>query len=257
MRLSIASKPHWLLADDGELLGLCAGFDFCAEHEWGIEGIWKAFGLNAEADGVARRRVRTRPNTLTEVVQSDTRAIFLVRGHEAHYKQATGWLEDWLYCKQDGLVCGWDADSFGFAAHDREGCMRMSALFKAFVSKDVAIWPGGRGLTFRILSKISDEERKQVLDADLDKKALKVAADATGIEAELRAAGKRWYALQPGWASKERRSAFPVSFFLNPQDQHLYNFGWFTVEDLKLWAKDTGPVMQGTGRPEPKRRRSK
>jgi hypothetical protein len=31
--------------------------------------------------------------------------------------------------------------------------------------------------------------------------------------------------------------------FLNPMEQSIHNSGWFTVEQLEEWAKDSGPVM--------------
>ena len=33
-----------------------------------------------------------------------------------------------------------------------------------------------------------------------------------------------------------------VIFWLNPMDQHNNNWGWFTVEDLKKWAKGKGKI---------------
>lgn len=35
-----------------------------------------------------------------------------------------------------------------------------------------------------------------------------------------------------------------LMIWLNPQEQEKYEAGLFTVDDLKLWAKDQGPVMK-------------
>ena len=38
-----------------------------------------------------------------------------------------------------------------------------------------------------------------------------------------------------------------VRFWLNPAEQHTYKSGWFTVEELKQWAKGEGPILNVTG----------
>jgi hypothetical protein len=32
-------------------------------------------------------------------------------------------------------------------------------------------------------------------------------------------------------------------YWLNPREQDIHNYGWFTVEELKQWAENKGPVM--------------
>ena len=32
-------------------------------------------------------------------------------------------------------------------------------------------------------------------------------------------------------------------FLLNPYDQDIYNYGWFTLKDLALWGKNKGPII--------------
>jgi len=34
-----------------------------------------------------------------------------------------------------------------------------------------------------------------------------------------------------------------VVFWLNPTEQHKYNFGWFNIEDLTDWASDKGKII--------------
>ena len=35
-----------------------------------------------------------------------------------------------------------------------------------------------------------------------------------------------------------------LRFFLNPREQNRYNHGWFSLEELKAWAGDTGPIIK-------------
>lgn len=32
-----ASQDNGLIVEDGKLIGIALGYDYCAEHEWGIE----------------------------------------------------------------------------------------------------------------------------------------------------------------------------------------------------------------------------
>ena len=75
---------------------------------------------------------------------------------------------------------------------------------------------------------------------DEDYFRLITVASETGIYKILKDAGKRFFALSPKWKDDNKEE---VVFWLNPIEQHIYNYGWFTVEDLKLWAKNEGPVM--------------
>ena len=77
-------------------------------------------------------------------------------------------------------------------------------------------------------------------DADEDYHKLKLAAESTGLEAYLKSRGKRWFALSPRWANDEKSG---VRFWLNPQEQQKYSAGWFTVDELREWADERGPVI--------------
>lgn len=63
----------------------------------------------------------------------------------------------------------------------------------------------------------------------------------TRIHKILAKSGKKYFALSPRWADDQKKE---VVFWLNPYDQDKYNSGWFSVQDLKDWAKDKGKVMK-------------
>jgi len=39
-----------------------------------------------------------------------------------------------------------------------------------------------------------------------------------------------------------RELRFLSFYWLNPMEQKIHNYGWFTVEDLLLWAENKGPI---------------
>ena len=68
------------------------------------------------------------------------------------------------------------------------------------------------------------------------------------IEKRLKKAGKSWFALSPKKLNKEdmekHKTKFSVIFWLNPTEQRIVNYGWFTVEELRMWIKGKGPIVK-------------
>jgi len=246
----------WLIDDNGALLGINLGFDYAAEHEWGIRGIAHVFGLDSEACGIDKTRIRKLPRGM-ETGESMIRVtvpakphayegLFLVEGR--YCKDAVEYLKDWRgqWTKSDGsLLCAWGRFGFGFFDSSAEGKSRADEMYEAFKALDISIENNGRHFALRILSRISEKEKAELLSRDLDAKALKQAALDTGIEAELLKAGRRWFALNPAWTDSKKTS---LRFFLNPCEQHLHNYGWFSLEDLQLWVQGKGPIVMASPR---------
>lgn len=253
------NEPKWIFRPGTEeLAGVALGSDFCAEHEWGVEKMRRAFGCDEKRDGIERRLVRNLPEDLRLVSSPKFDAVFLSPS-ASYFKQPADWVREELRWYGDNkyadpeapkLVCAWDEGSFGIVAYGKKkelDRVRILQLWEAFQRKDIAFWANvgvfhiGGGLIFCIASKVPDEDKKATLEADLDRKVMLKAAEQTGIEAELTKAGKRWFALSPRWADEKKTD---LKFWLNPYEQDRHAAGWFTVEELKLWAKDSGPVMK-------------
>lgn len=264
---------QWLVDDNSQFCGLALGHDFCAEHEWGAPVIKDMLGIataNPEP-GLAGRLMTQVPPTLkmdTYTARSADRRIKrtmpaallycppyvggwaamttqeLIRAWDVAFY--TDFAKDKWHKPEDDLVCAWSSEG-GFAVHARgeENVARLHALYAAFQAKDIAMADGSingfirKPRCFVVASTVSVERRAALLEADLDHRRMLQMAQDTGIEAYLREHGKRWHALAPRWAD-ESKSA--VVFWLNPMEQKKYNFGWFTVEQLREWAHDKGPV---------------
>src|SRR5690349_6638563 len=58
------------------------------------------------------------------------------------------------------------------------------------------------------------------------------------VKTTLQDQGKDWYSLERWqWMDGE------IKFWLNPNDQDIYNTGWFSIDELIAWTNDIGPVM--------------
>jgi len=256
------NEPKWIYLPNGDLAGVSLSSDFCAEHEWGVDGLRRLLGCDSSLDGVERRQIRTLPVSLRlhsgiQKHPSDRRkkgaeydSLFL-SPVESYYRSLDDWMDssDLRVYGDKTLAAAWDQETFGIAAYGEKDKKNLKTLWDAFQAKDIAFWPNigvfhmGAGLIFCIASKIPENDLKQMLTDDLDHKELIKNSEAIGLEKELKAAGKAWYALSPKWAKETKhKTAFPVVYWLNPQQQDRTNYGMFTVEDLRLWAQDKGPI---------------
>lgn len=269
MRQSHQDK-QWLLAKDGTLQGLCLGYDGCAEHEGGIQLLESRLGVPRPEFriGPADRRIH-HPEKLKlyEYMRKphDKRrkpypALLLLCGEASTWGAPLPAQDLAAQCdvplygdpveKQhqpsSDLSTAWDERSFAVHVRGDENIARLRAIFEAAQRGDLALtssgsgWLDRHGIFLVILSGMTSEQVREVTERDEAYRELILAARATGIEDQLRAAGKKWFALSPAWRDPRKEQ---VDFFLNPQGQDRYNFGWFTVEELRQWARDEGPVM--------------
>jgi len=269
MSMRRSYNAEWLLEGDA-LIGVGLGSDFCAEHEWGTKELQDYFGLDAALDGLPRRTVTDVPSGL-ELFEFKTRANS-ARNQKAFQALAIFYRYPSSYGKnpleilqkgelqrhgKEGLSAAWDEKSFALIAYAEEDRKKLKQLWEAFQRKDIAFWPNigvfhtGTGLTFVMPSLVPQKHKDAMLESDLDYKLLLKKSEALGIETLLKEAGKRWFSLTPKWSKDlkstkdgEVKTAYEVLYWLNPMEQQRYNSGWYTIEDLKLWAKNEGPVVR-------------
>jgi hypothetical protein len=268
--------------DSGKVIALNLGADFCAEHEFGIKGLRNMLGIsgpdeidlrNSTVDKIleflklkspAKTGVDARMMTFEyiPVHNLDSKGVELTSGYGKTEKTYTMWAF--------ALVSGWRRDNFDFSnirenyynpereefvGHwsDGDACVLVEDksiiedFIDAFKKKDITIWLGGggafqnSGLVIAIASRLPEEFRKEQSDLDIDHFSLTQAAASTGIHDILRKADRKYYALSPRWKDSTKKE---VVFWLNPQEQHTYNYGWYGIDDLKLWAKGEGPIIK-------------
>lgn len=263
---------NWLLADDGTLQGLALGYDRCGEHQRGIVPMLALLGVVMPdfPMGVEGRQAQAVP---TSALVFDE---FLCKPKDKRrkgYPAAVLLLEDGAgarkrtgpQCQSDydlgfrsettdrhhrpehDLAVAWSHKGFALCVRGEENLARLRELRDAFTACDISVavpWEHSflrGGLSFVIPSRMPAEAKAKVLARDQDNLALSQAADATGIEEMLTAAGKKWHALSPSWFDDQKDE---VIFCLNPCEQHRYNHGWFTLAELQQWARNEGPVIK-------------
>jgi hypothetical protein len=269
----------FIYGDNQQIIGLCLGADFCSEHEWGFDGIKRDFGMPVvETErpfaswwknllnikpvmGADKRSITKCPENLLKGEGSVEWTDYSVKpkkkeklkvyyiGYKPYFysDDKSKLFKDNLKQIWDGnkQVWGWWGEGdFMVASTNKEV---IDQIYQAFQDKDLIILLGGghafknSGLTFIQKSKISEENIKFLYDQDFDSWELKQAAVKTGIYDRLEKANKKFYALSPRWKDKDNKK--DVVFWLNPEEQQKNNSGWYSVEDLDLWAKNEGPIV--------------
>lgn len=240
----------------GKIVGINLGADYTSEHEWGIDDLKKAFGITGKGYGIERRTVNQVPSNMT-FIDDKKQTVLLVVNIYGTAKPNLNHFDIGRTTYNEGkLLTAWDSKTFGINAETESDREAVREIHTAIKNNDLAIWLGGggvfqnAGLVLAIVSRIPDEGKKTLYDADIDAEKLKNAALKTGIAAKLEKAGCRSFALSPKWAGEIKstvngkvKTKHEVIFWLNPYDQQNHEYGWYTVEDLELWAQGKGPVI--------------
>ena len=237
--------------DHSNFVGVCCGWDYTAEHEWGIKDLQRDFGIDQTKIGLERRKITKCPH-----VGLDEHLGVSYLWHQDHcsWNKEPTKLPDY-YRKEceprpsQNTAAGWGEESFCFAGRDKKVKRQLGMLYEAFQRLDAVIYIGkaevfgNGGLILAIASKLPAEIVANMTETDLDAAKLKRADEATGIKPKLEQAGKRYIALRPRWKSNnDSQTKHPIVYWLNPMSQDVFNYGWYTVEELEQWIDGKGPI---------------
>jgi hypothetical protein len=261
-----------------KLVGLNLGADFCAEHEWGIKGIRRQFGINYE---LTKRNKGVDRHLVTEIPDSFMRGGFTKekrdwialtsynrRWSEESFPMSSAkelvndWkiksiersIAEWKQSEVDPyppapILSKWDESDFMIVVEKKNKYI-LDEIQKAMEENDCLIFLGGggvfqnAGLTFMIKSRMPKEAIDNFLTKDETQLLVKkYDAKQERLKNKLKKAGKQWIALSPKLASERNMTTkYPIVYWLNPMDQRNNRSAWVTVEDLKDWLKDEGKI---------------
>jgi hypothetical protein len=161
-----ASQDYAIItSDDNKFLGIALGYDYCAEHEWGIEDLTKRFGIPESSKknmGVVSRSITKNINNL--VFKKETykkkKCAILYTGHqywregeEIHiprdlkrYKEDILWRMEYdakhpseHRRDKDPMITAWDGGSFGIAVMGEKEAQWLEELYEAFNNTNIVI----------------------------------------------------------------------------------------------------------------------
>lgn len=137
------------------------------------------------------------------------------------------------------LVAAWDSSSFLVIGMTPEVTNQLRDLYERMRDGDMLI-AFNHGLQLLVASRLPKEDAEVFLKEDMQSFEDAKWLESTGIHDFLLKAGRRWYSL----SSVSRAQNGERRVWLNPMEQGNYNAGWYTIDQLKLWAENKGPVMK-------------
>jgi hypothetical protein len=232
-------------ADGSQLLGFSFGSDFTTEHECGIADIREAFGVckmdwydrsSDHLTGIDRRKITKLPSRLyftssvgqARIQFNTTRNLEVGKDYYLKRKTRSAWSDEAFVinsCSPDDVL--------------------LLRLWDHILNLDVIFTMQAEGLssglTILVASAISKEDAWNWKASDQEEIALRIEAGPIlkNLHEVLGKAGKSWFALHT-----PHKIQGQIRFWLNPMQQHIHNCGWFTPDELLLWATDQGPVMK-------------
>ena len=234
--------------EEGGFIGVSLGWDFCAEHEWGVNKLTKAFGIPNELTpknaGIAYRTATKVPEGL-RVFDFDGAHFLIYRAD---------WWDESVQTPQKlnhilesyssvGTAGAWSDSAFGLRVMDDDKDV-IPFLLDAANNNRLAIYLAGQsdsfgnsGLLLFDVNRLPEDGLKQMREVDLSTILIQKAVKDTGIEKRLKEANCRYYALSPKFAEDGS-----LLFWLNPMYQENNNYGWYTILDLEDWINGTGKI---------------
>ncbi len=197
-----AGQDYGIIVIDDKFIGISLGYDFCAEHEWGIKDIKRRFGIpdvNKKNLGVESRSISKNIECLVlkkETYKKQKFALlytgYLYRTLEESEKQIPHYLERYKedilwkteYDKKhpprerdpkDPIVTAWSSEAFGIGVMGEKEVQYLEELYQAFNDINIAItyinmMPNNpfsnSALCILIKDRIPEEFKKMMYDAD-------------------------------------------------------------------------------------------
>lgn len=164
--------------DKGKVTGFSCGYDWCAEHEYGIDGIYALFWINNSKDlnifGIDKYKIlinniyyKVYSNTVKREVMSFKQPFAIISSIDLDSTSGIAYVKDIKrFIKNSNNITSyamWDSKEFMFASND---VFSMDVLCKAFLNKDICVGLTSKDnpfarcpLVFKIYSKLSQKEK--------------------------------------------------------------------------------------------------
>jgi hypothetical protein len=250
------------IKNDSNNVYVAFGADYCAEHEWGIDGIHSSLDcFDKEINGPERYLIKNPDNVHIMNLKFSKNKIF--------YNKVILYGGNPLYTKEEeirivirdhyhnSITSMWDGKAFCFSVDDdTKEAKNLRLVYDAIKGYNAVLFMGGNGVfsnsgpVIARYSTIPIEIKKKIKDQHIDAIKLKQTSEETGIVERVNKGikgifgeGAPYFALSPAWLNNnEKNSKYKVHYWLNPTNQNKVNYGWFTVEELDEWIKGTGPI---------------
>ena len=253
-----------VIGDDDIFYGISLGYDYCAEHEWGIDKLRSKFGIDNKKMGAEGRKI-TKGDVL--FAEDDTMSVLTSRKPYPEKKEYTPkdlLASDIRHFGKD-IETAWDEDDFCIASQNKEFFKYIHYLYHHFQDKNILICflsskiPAFENASLSVL--IYDKLPKEITDAmyGADKKSddlmlYEIEIGVKDLKDKTRAGykGEKYYmACSPRWIDyedpknreeikKKLGTKYDIQFWINYSDDDDDNYGWYTAEQIIQWLSTPG-----------------
>ncbi len=242
MFMQIGYDQQILKTAEGVAFGLALGSDFTTEHECGIGPLQAILHIVSEEDGIEGRRIAPREGVQKWEDTGDEGLLTIgFQGGLENLKKQT------LCFPSRGdqsLIGAWSDRMLGVRAKG-EALTVLRQIVSGMADGDVAVTlaaPGeGRGLKLILIHLYPTDLNEVWIERERNDEKRRKEWDDSGIVQELRKADKSWFSLGGTLISSAEGT---LKAWLNPQEQGKYHCGYFTLEELRAWARNEGPVIR-------------
>lgn len=262
-----AYKDFGIIEENGVFYGISLGWDFCAEHEWGIKDLKILLGINDTKLGVDGRAITKND----EVIFVKDKKQALLRTKPWGYKDGDK-LNDllsgelYIYSKDDKKIStAWSGSDFGVLVEGKENIQKLEELYNNFKKNNIVIASlkgvvpvfSNSSLSLLIKDRLPQEALESMYN--VDKKAIDLIEyekeiGVTKLKEKVRGNGykgeKYFCACSPRWIDYENKgnrevlkkklgTKYDIQFWINYSDDDD-NYGWYTAEEIIKWLSTPG-----------------
>ena len=256
-----SSRNNIYIQENNIFYGISLGFDYCAEHEWGIAEMRNNFKISDKGLGIETRKINIAPVLFKE---DKDYALLMSNRHLKQNDLETRNIKDLLAyeCNLNSVseqktMTAWDKSDFQICVKGRENINKLKELYDAFLNLNViiAVLKGGifenSSLSLLILDRTPSEYIEQLYQ--IDKKSIDLVEYESKIGmTKLKDSTRGMYcqekyysACSPSWINyedsvkknirkSELKTEYDIQYWINYSDSDD-NYGWYTVEEIKKW----------------------
>lgn len=263
MRRAFQNKK--LLVENEVFLGVSLGWDYCAEHEWGIEKMRNHFGIDKSKMGVDSRTI-----SKGEVLFKEDKNLCVFTSRKPYGLKDDYKAQDLLSYEMKGrdgydLECAWDEGDFCISTTKKETFHLLRELYEAFqkyngvicfMKSELPVFCNS-SLCVLIKDRIPEKAKEEMYLADKEYKDLieyEKEIGVTDLKEKAKGSGykgdKYFVACSPRWIDygdaenrekrkKELNTKYDIQFWINYSDNDD-NYGWYLAEEIIKWLSTPG-----------------
>lgn len=263
-----ASNDYSILKDGEIFHGISLGYDYCAEHEWGIERMCEKLKIDKSSKklGIENRTITN--HDCIEFLKENNNAILTTR--TPWNKKDNFILKDLIphdlefNYKNSKLRTAWDEKDFCVIVSGEENVKLLEDLYEQFKKNNIAITRVNRSipvfsnasLSLLIIDRLPKEAIDEMYNVDKKHKDLidyEEKIGLTKLKEDTRPGYKKekyYMACSAKWIDyenpenlkkfkKKTGTEYDIQYWVNYSDDDD-NYGWYTVEEIKKWLSTPG-----------------